>query len=1670
MKRKMRKVWAFVLTLAVVLTSVTWPEVQKASAAVPPVDKMTETDLLDSSLGAKLVSNDSSHDSTDSESGDYKYDGYLQTIDIAKATGDYFKVSFTIAEGTESTTEIVTFQPFDTSWSGWQENTITLADAQLDSANSQYTAYISIADIKASYTGSGTLKGINFGFVNKEPAVTLTELTMLTAKELTPPEAGLEDTSILDSKLGTKVTSNDASHDSTDEEGAYKYDGYLQTVNIEDVTGKYFKVSFTTDSALTDTDEVFTFQPFDTGWSGWQENPITFGDAQYDGEKNQYTAWISIAAIKESYTNGGTLKAINLSFVNKEPAVTITEFAMSTPSADITPTPTPDPDKVAEDAVTIPSTEDGGHETLQEIKASDVNAATGITLAQMQSGNAKVYIHVTKCSVYSRLKVRGGNINTGSFSNKELIGVKCTKSTNTNYKLHAGYGTDKEGTGVGAAGSANYVFPDCGLTKGTTLDDTGIRLTRMTTDVECKIIGVVFGSGESISVAEDGTITEGFDPSRIVLESQAADSTDDKDYAAKQEAIRQQWRTNLANSIAYAKALDASKYQPESFAKLADAITAAEAVYAKEDETRDNYKDARDDLELVKTALLFKNSTDAGNPKDFRELDKETVIKEMGAGINLGNTLDGGLNNATETNWQAYKTTKAYIKALHDAGYNTVRVPVTWNGYINDDDNYSIDEAWISRVQEIVDYCIDQDMYCIINIHHDGAANHDERGNNPECWLNTAADDMDAVYEKFEGTWRTIANRFKDYDEHLIFESMNEVTDAHDGTANEDTKILNSLNQLFVNTVRATGSNNAKRWLAFTGRFAAFSSGTTLPDDTAYNEEMRMMFSVHIYKGAHSGRWSLADLKTWQSSLSSTVKNVQKLSSDIPIYVGEYGVTQQAQSGSETGYNNVERALYSEFANATCQFYGVCPIVWDQGDGNYVTTETNTGLFNYWNRPALEPVYADTIEGMMRGTYLSTAGKELSALYNEMYMSYGHPTTSDNGVSTNPTITEITEISLKNGEDAVDTKLTMKAGERVTLAATTVPEATNDIVLWSTDDDAIVTVSNGQLHAKGAGVTTVHAYSQSKSVTKDIQVVVSPSGKETATAVKTDKPYYEVEEGKQITIQTTLLPADSKDSVTYTSSNPEIATVSSTGIVTAEAPGSTYVIVTAASGVSTIVNIKVLKSKSSGTVDVALNVMIGATTEQSAPVTLTGDGQYTVTYDMATDLSDKGQQAGLTELKDMTAVYIRDCNKLKPVVEKAQIRYDKVTVNDTELTITKPDFKDALKPNGQFDTNDPINGWDGSAVAEVETDSGSHTVDFVGITNPTKISVTFTIKDMVFFPTEEKENEATEMTISGDNKVLIPAIGETKDVEITLNPVDTDSYVTFYSTNSSVIAVDNTVQKVDENGKIKLSLTAVSEGTATITAITENGLKVFYSVGVGVTEVADPTDPTPPGLDGSEIEDPTDPTPTPSSDPTPTPGSDPTPTPGGTNKPVIKPTPGAKAQSIVMPKTISKPIGSKKFNLNAKASGNGKLTYKTSNAKVAAVDAKGNVTVKKYGVAKITVTAAATASYKAATAVCTVKVVPKAVKLKKVKALKGKKAKVTWKRDKSVSGYQIKYSADKKFKKKVKTVVISKNKITSKVIKKLKKGKNYVKIRAYKKAGKTKLYGKFSKAKKVKIK
>lgn len=178
-----------------------------------------------------------------------------------------------------------------------------------------------------------------------------------------------------------------------------------------------------------------------------------------------------------------------------------------------------------------------------------------------------------------------------------------------------------------------------------------------------------------------------------------------------------------------------------------------------------------------------------------------------------------------------------------------------------------------------------------------------------------------------------------------------------------------------------------------------------------------------------------------------------------------------------------------------------------------------------------------------------------------------------------------------------------------------------------------------------------------------------------------------------------------------------------------------------------------------------------------------------------------------------------------------------------------------------------------------------------------------------------------------------------------------------------------------------------------------------------------------------------------------------------------------KTQTITAASAVKKAVNSKVFSLKASTNGNGALSYTSSNPKVATVSRGGNVTVKSIGTAKITIKAAATSTYKAATKTVSVTVTPKKASLVKVSAAGAKKVKLSWKKDKTVSGYRIAYSYSKNFKSSVKTVMVKKNTKIAATLTKLKKGNTlYVKVRAYKTVGGKRIYGSYSTPKKVKIK
>ncbi len=342
----------------------------------------------------------------------------------------------------------------------------------------------------------------------------------------------------------------------------------------------------------------------------------------------------------------------------------------------------------------------------------------------------------------------------------------------------------------------------------------------------------------------------------------------------------------------------------------------------------------------------------------------EDIMLAMGMGWNLGNQMDAYEGTTPdETCWKNGECTQATMDAVVAAGFRTVRIPVTWLDKVtkNSDGTYSIDDTWLNRVAEIVGYCENAGLNAIVNIHHDGAADKYEDG--PHFWLNIKAAAADAtknaeIEEQIEAMWTIIAEKFKDKGDFLMFEGFNEIHDGGWGWSGASDlatqrKILNEWNQIFVNSVRATGSNNTDRWLGCPSYVANPSFAVSyweMPTDPANH----IMVAVHdydpndlcLYGTSKSWGHNSSYTSTWgfkESDLTDTFKSLYDkfIVNEIPVYFGEMGCVKLSTDASVEAW----RLYYLEYFVKAAKTYGLAPIYWDNGGTG--TGENEFGIINH---------------------------------------------------------------------------------------------------------------------------------------------------------------------------------------------------------------------------------------------------------------------------------------------------------------------------------------------------------------------------------------------------------------------------------------------------------------------------------------------------------------------------------------------------------------------------------------------------------------------------------------------------------------------------------------------------------------------------------------------------
>ena len=426
----------------------------------------------------------------------------------------------------------------------------------------------------------------------------------------------------------------------------------------------------------------------------------------------------------------------------------------------------------------------------------------------------------------------------------------------------------------------------------------------------------------------------------------------------------------------------------------------------------------------------------------FQDLNRQQITEAMGVGYNLGNSLEansGGTPN--ETAWGNPVLTKEFVLAAKAAGFQSIRIPVSYLSKIDDNNGYKIDSAWLDHVQEVVDYCVQNDMYAIVNMHGDGYTTVSGG------WLLCASSDQTKIKAKYKACWEQIADRFKNYDEEF---------DGTYGTPNKTAyNNINDYNQIFVDTVRQTGGNNDRRWLLIPGwntniNYTADNYGFVLPTDQYLSSdiasgEKRIMISVHYYdpwdfcgtESADKTQWgseatNQSKVPTWgdESYMASQFKkmNDKFVSQGYGVIIGEFGAINKAN------YDSRNKACRADYYQKVCYYakqYELVPVAWDNGyDGDYG--------FCLINRYSCQVTHQDIIDAMMEIYRASSTATGIALDQQEITIHVG-----DAGTQLNATLT---------------------------------PSDSKDIIKWTSDDEKVATVnSNGLVTAVGAGTCTITA-------------------------------------------------------------------------------------------------------------------------------------------------------------------------------------------------------------------------------------------------------------------------------------------------------------------------------------------------------------------------------------------------------------------------------------------------------------------------------------------------------------------------------------------------------------------------------------------------------------------
>ena len=349
-----------------------------------------------------------------------------------------------------------------------------------------------------------------------------------------------------------------------------------------------------------------------------------------------------------------------------------------------------------------------------------------------------------------------------------------------------------------------------------------------------------------------------------------------------------------------------------------------------------------------KSTSMFDDDSIPPDKSGMRDITAMELTKQMGFGWNLGNALDA--TGGDETAWGTPKATQRLIDSVKAAGFNAVRIPVSWSKF-TDSDKYTIDTNWMARVETVVNYALKDNMYVVLNLHWDGG------------WIQPTYADQRYVTRRMAYTWLQIAVRFRNYNDHLLFAGTNEVhvKDSYGPPTVENYTVQNSFNQVFVSIVRSTGGRNAYRDLVVQGYNTNIDHTVNffkMPKDRIPD---RLVVEVHYYdpyeftlandnKVTEWGKYSKDPSKKdkWgdEFAVDDHFEKMKEnfIDKGVPVIIGEYAPGNRLNLGSDSANAHYQffKNYYLQYVTSSATAHGLVPFYWDSGSlHNY-----GSALFN----------------------------------------------------------------------------------------------------------------------------------------------------------------------------------------------------------------------------------------------------------------------------------------------------------------------------------------------------------------------------------------------------------------------------------------------------------------------------------------------------------------------------------------------------------------------------------------------------------------------------------------------------------------------------------------------------------------------------------------------------